>query len=210
MVSPAPIVVKDGRKSKLLLGRVAAFGIHTVVVYAAAVQVSPWLVYHWFGWIAPVLQVSISMPATDWYLQHLEIVTVVPAMVLGYLDVTRFFPPTIRNYVGSASRDSVALWAWVVPAVALGYKMSLYHAPSSVLFSSSMSATKYFFDIQKFMPTRTNYFSDPLRVLEQMTITAPFYAGVAYCLGALASKHRLLTEVFTYEKHDGDMTPPES
>jgi hypothetical protein len=44
--------------------------------------------------------------------------------------------------------------------------------------------------------------SDPVRVLAQMTITAPFYAGIAYSLGALASKHQLLTKLFTFEKHD--------
>ena len=92
---------------------------------------------------------------------------------------------------------------WLIPIVETVWEYHIDVTPAEAV-EQTMA------DIQKFMPTRTNYFSDPLRVLEQMTITVPFYAGVAYCLGALASKHRLLTEVFTYEKHDGDMTPPES
>jgi hypothetical protein len=42
-----------------------------------------------------------------------------------------------------------------------------------------------------------------------MSVTAPFYAGIAYSLGALASKHRVLTKLFTFEKHDDMTTAPE-
>ena len=211
MASPAPIVVPDDRKSNSLLGLAAAFGIHTVVVYTSAVQLSPWLVFHWFGWVAPILQISINVPATDWYLQHLEIVSIVPAVILGYLNVTRFFPVTIRSYIGEVPSDSIALWAWCVPALVLSCKMLLYHAPSSVLYGTSMSAIKYFLDVQKSMPTMSNPFaSDPIRVLEQMTVTAPFYAGIAYSFGALASKHQLLTKLLTPEKHEEPTTAPDS
>ena len=211
MESPARIVVPDRGKSKSLLGLVAAFGIHTVAVYVSAVHLSPWLVYHWFGWVAPILQTSTSIPETDWYLQHLEMVTIAPALILGYLNVTLFSRPTIRSYIGGSRSDSVAAWAWAVPTLVLGCKMLLYHAPSSVLYGSSMSAVKYFFDIQKVMPTRTNFLtSDPGRVLAQMTVTAPFYAGIAYSLGALALKHRLLTKLRTSETHDEPTTAPES
>src|SRR5712671_4957312 len=170
MASPAPIVVSDDRRSKSLAGLAAAFGIHTVVVYTSGVHLSPWLVFHWLGWVAPILQISISVPATDWYLQHLEIVSIVPAVILGYLNVTRFFPVTIRSYIGEVPSDSIAPWAWGVPALLLTCKMLLYHAPSSVLYGTSISAIKYFFDVQTSMPTISNPLaSDPIRVLEQMT-----------------------------------------
>ncbi len=211
MASPAPIVVPDDRKPKSLPGFAVAFGIHTVVVYTSAVHLSAWLVFHWFGWVAPILQISVSVPATDWYLQHLEIVTIVPAVVLGYLNVTRFFPVTIRSYIGEVPSDSIAPWAWCIPALVLSCKMLLYHAPSSVLFGTSMSPIKYFFDVQKSMPTMSNPFaSDPIRVLEQMTVTAPFYAGIAYSVGALASKYRLLTKLRTPEKYDEPNAAPDS
>jgi len=190
------IPVRDGWG----FGSLVALGIHTFVVYACALHLSPWLVYHWFGWVAPMLQISSSTPATDWYLQHLEMMTIVPALVLGHVNVIRFFHPTIRSYFGSGS---AAAWAWAVPVIVLGYKMLLYDASSSVLYGTSMSAIGYFLDIQKVMPTRSNFLtSDPIRVLAQMTVTAPFYAGIAYSLGGLASKHRLLAKFFTSERRD--------
>ena len=84
------------------------------------------------------------------------------------------------------------------------YSMLQYHPPSSVLFSSSMTAIKYFFEIQKVMPTSANPLaSDPTRVWAQESVTAPFYAGVAYSLGALASRHTVLAKMFAFEKTGG-------
>jgi hypothetical protein len=192
------------------VGSLVAFGIHTLFVYACAVHLSPWLVYHWFGWVAPILRISISIPATDWYLQHLESVTIIPAALVGCINAS-FVPFTIRNLIRKGQDgpclqqqtrgDSMAMWAWVIPSLFLGYKMLLYHVPSSVLYPNSMSATNYFFDIQKVMPTRENLFTiDPVRVLTQMTVTAPFYSGVAYGLGAWASKYQLLAKLFGSRK----------
>jgi hypothetical protein len=70
-----------------------------------------------------------------------------------------------------------------------------------VLRASSMTALKYFFDIQTVAPTFQNPLaSDPIRVWAQFSLTTPFYAGVAYSLGTLGSKHQLLTKLFTFEK----------
>ena len=58
-------------------------------------------------------------------------------------------------------------------------------------------------DIQKVMPTFANPLaSDPVRVWAQMSVTAPFYAGVAYSLGALSSQHALLSKLFKFEQHE--------
>jgi hypothetical protein len=40
-------------------------------------------------------------------------------------------------------------------------------------------------------------------------VTAPFYAGVAYSVGALASKYDVLAKLFTFEKHDEPSAVPE-
>jgi hypothetical protein len=147
------------------------------------------------------LKISISMPGTDWYLQHFEVLTVIPGLVAGYINVARFALPTLRNYLHEG-RDSIAIWAWTIPTVVLLYRMLIYRAPS-VLFGSSMTAIKYFFDIQKVMPTFANPLaSDPVRVWAQMSVTAPFYAGVAYSLGALSSQHALLSKLFKFEQHE--------
>jgi hypothetical protein len=138
-------------------------------------------------------------------------VTIIPALILGYHHLTRFLVVApLPKYIEERRSYSAAVGVWIVPALALGYRMLIYHPPSSVFYSSSISAIKYFFVIQKVMPTITNpNASDPIRVLAQMTVTAPFYAGIAYSLGALGQKHRLLINLFTFGTHDQSKTAPE-
>lgn len=206
MAAPEPIAIEK----KSFVGYVAAFILHTYLAYTCAMHLSPWLVFHWFGWIAPILQISISIPATDWYLQHFELTTILPTLFVGYINVARFFPAVVRSYLHEGRIGSIATWAWSIPTIVLLYRMLMYHAPSSVLVGTSVTAIAYFFDIQKVMPTFANPLaSDPVRVWAQMSTTAPFYAGVAYSLGALASKHQLLTKLFTFEKHGETTTPQE-
>ena len=76
-------------------------------------------------------RMSSSTAPGDWYLRHLELMSIVPALVAGY--------------VTARGRDSVATWAWIVPLIALFYEMFRFHAPSSVLTGASMSTFRYFF-----------------------------------------------------------------
>jgi len=152
----------------------------------------------------PIMHVFSSIPATDWYLQHFELMTMVPALTVGYLNVARFLPNTIRTFMHEGDH-TIATWTWIFPTLALLYRMLDYHSPSSsVLYGSSITeVVKYFFDIVKVMPTWQNPLAgDPIRAWAQMSVTAPFYAGVAYSAGALASKHQVLTKLFAFEKHD--------
>jgi len=184
-------------------GFVPAFALHTAIVYTCALQFSMFLVGRWFAWVAPLLQIPRSAPPGDWYLQHFELAIIVPALVAGYIDVWRFIPALVGKPVWETRLDSAVSWAWCIPTLVLCLRMLLYHAPSSVLFASSMTALQYFFEIQKFMPTWMNRGSgDSVRVAAQMLVTGPFYAGVAYSAGALLSKHRLLVKLFTFEKHE--------
>jgi hypothetical protein len=195
----------DGAKRSPRQGRagfLAAFLLHTCVAYTCALQLSRWLVFHWFGWVMPILNISASTPATDWYLQHFERMTIPPAVLVAYVNVACFLPNTIRNFM-QEDRHSIAPWAWIFPTLVLSYRMLEYHAPSSVLWCSSMTAAKYFFEMVKVMPTVQNPLaSDPIRAWAQMSVTAPFCAGVAYSLGALASQHKVMERTFTFEKHD--------
>jgi hypothetical protein len=200
MVLSEPVAIEK----KSSLGYIAGFMLHTYVAYTCALHLSAWLVFHWFGWIMPILHISTSLPATDWYLQHFELMTILPALVVGYVNVARFLPGTVRTFIHEDGH-SIAPWVWILPTLVLLYRLLLeYHAPSaSVLYSSPMTGVKYFFDIAKVMPTRQTFlFSDPIRVWAQMSVTAPFYAGVAYSVGALASKYDVLAKLFTFEKHD--------
>lgn len=168
-----------------LIGRVGAFGLHTIAVYVCAVHLSPWLVSRWFAWGAPLLQVPTVTPPGDWYLQHMELASIIPAALIGYIVARR--------------AESVATWTWGIPALALVYSMLRYQAPSSVLIGTSLSTLKYFFDIQTPMPTIANpTASDPVRALAQILITAPFYAGLAYSLGAQIAKRRLIKKLLSF------------
>jgi hypothetical protein len=182
-------VISTGLKGYIspetLVGRLGAFGLHTLAIYVCAEHLSPWLVGRCFGWGTRLLHISATILPGDWYLQHLELATVVPALVLGYI--------TARQ------PGSVATWSWGIPTLVLAYKMLRYHTPSSVLFGSSMSAVRYFFDIERIMPTMAHpTASDPVRVLAQMTVTASFYAGLAYSLGAWSAKRELITKLFSF------------
>jgi hypothetical protein len=186
MASPEPSAID----SKSPLGYFAAFILHTYLVYTCAIHLSQWLVFHWFRWVAPIFNVSTSIPPPDWYLQHFELMTILPALVMGYINVARFLLNTVRTLMHEV-HHSIATWAWVLPTLVLLYRMREYRAPASVLYGTSITALtttlKYFFVIQTVAPTLQNPFigGDPIRLWAQFSVTAPFYAGVAYSLGAL-------------------------
>jgi hypothetical protein len=123
--------------------------------------------------------------AADYYLQHLELVSIVPALALGYV-VSLYFP-------------KLAIWAWVLPTVILVYKLLTFTDPSSsVLFSNPWSRFSYFFVIERAMPVFEPGFGgvDPIRVAQQMSVVAPFYSGLAYSIGALAARLNLPQRIF--------------
>jgi hypothetical protein len=145
----------------------------------------------------------------DWYLQHLELITIVPALVVGYFNVFRFAHMWLGEPKEGNQSGNMALWSCALPSLVLCYKLLTYRTPASVLYDrsvyeSSMLALKYFFVIQPEMPGLSNLsVSDPKRVLEQMTVTAPFYAGIAYSVGALAVKYDFLRKLFSLQSPKG-------
>lgn len=169
------------------------FVLHTVAVYMAALEFCPSLVGHTFRWLLPIFHANLGISAGDWYLQHLIAITMIPTLLGGYLGA---------RFVNS----SAAFWAWLVPVVVMAGKLLTFHSGSSVLMSSQMSGLKYYFDIQPIMPNRSNFLSvDPMRVVQQMTVTAPFLAGEAYTLGAsLAVLLRRRSREFTLDEAPGE------
>lgn len=178
---------------------VLTFALHTLVAYACALRLSQWLVFHWFIWIAPRTGVASSTPATDWYLQHFEVVTIFPALVIGYVNLTRFLPRFVRNYAYAGRLLWVGMWVWTIPTTMLLYKILTYHGQASVLFDVTLSSRiRYFFDIQKVMPTLANPLaSDPVRVWAQVSVVGPFYAGLAYSMGSWMAKHQISAKLFS-------------
>jgi hypothetical protein len=114
-------------------GVIPALALHIAIVYTCALHISGYLVGRWFAWFVPVLHISTDMPGPDWYLQHLELVTIVPALIAGYINVVRFAPAIVGRPIWDARFDSAINWAWGIPTLILLYRMSQYHAPTSVL-----------------------------------------------------------------------------
>jgi len=166
--------------------------LQVVLVYVCAISTFPWL-GRWFAW---VVEPSNSIAPSDWFLRHLEVVCILPALALGYALV---------------QANSLAVWTGVVPTLVLGYRLisfsGLQH--SSVLYASAPTtgSFRYFFDVRQALLWGAG---DPVRVLAQMTVTAPFYAGIGYSLGALCGKHEVLKKIFSLERPSDEGSEAES
>lgn len=161
------------------------FALHTAAAALCGIHLGPWLLGRWYLWLRPLAGMSARTPTGNDYLQNLELASVVPALVLGYVLSRRF--------------ERVAPYAWVLPTAILAYKLLTFaEPPVSVLASHSSTRLEYFFVIQRTMPTFTGGLGgvDPIRVSLQMSVIAPFYAGLAYSAGAIAGKHSLLRRIF--------------
>ena len=165
---------------------VGPFAFHTTAVAICVIHLSPWLVGRWFVWMRPLTGVpsSASFPA-DYYLQHLELISIAPAFAVGYI-ISRSLP-------------RLAMWVWILPTTILAYQLLTFTDPhASVLVSDPWNRFAYFFVTERLMPIFPDLRgSDPVRVVKQMTVVAPFYGGMAYSLGALAAKHSVLGKFFT-------------
>jgi hypothetical protein len=162
---------------------IGSFALHTTAVPVCGIFVGPWLFSRWFAWILPLFRISPAMPRADYWLQHLELVSIIPALVFGAL-VARYF-------------ERLASWAWVVPTMILSYKLLTFTEPNASVLASAdpWSRFSYYFVIQQHMPTFSSFGlsgSDPIRVAQQLDVTVPFYSGIAYSIGALLTKHKVI------------------
>lgn len=169
------------------------FAFHTTAAAVCGVHFGPWLLSRWFVWIMPLAGIGNGAPTGNDYLRHFELASIVPALALGYV-LSLYFP-------------RLAMWAWVFPTVILLYKLLTFtDASSSVLVSNPWSRFSYFFVIERSMPAFSPGLSgvDLGRLVLQMFVVAPFYAGLAYSIGALAERHNLLKRPF---EHSPTMQP---
>jgi len=165
---------------------IGLFALHTTIVAVCALRVGPWLVGHWFAWILPLSGRTSSTGSTaysDYYLQHLELLSTLPALAVGYI-VCRYLP-------------KLATWAWILPTLILSYKLLTFTDPQASVFTSHpLSRFSYYFVIVRLMPTFTDLRgSDPIRLVQQMTVVEPFYSGVAYSIGALLENHKICERI---------------
>jgi hypothetical protein len=179
---------------------IGPFALHTATAAVCGIHLGPWLLSRWYVWILPLTGRSSHIPTGNDHLQNFELVSIVPALVVGYLLARRF--------------GRFATYAWVFPTAVLAYKLLTFTEPyvSVLAGSSSMTRFEYFFVIQRTMPTFTAGFGgvDPIRVALQMTVVAPFYSGLAYSVGALAGKRNLVERVFPHSSMKVEPEPIET
>ena len=159
---------------------IGRFAFHTTGAAVCGIHFGPWLLSRWFVWILPVAGLSTTTYSGDFWLQHLEVVSIVPALAVGYL-ASRYFP-------------KFGTWAWTLPTIILCYKLLTFINPNvSVFGSNSWSRFSYYFVIEKSMPGFYDLRgSDPARVAAQLTLVAPFYSGVSYSVGALVEQRKVM------------------
>lgn len=157
----------------------AAFALHTTFAAVCGIHLGPWLLSRWYYWIMPLARLPQSVAYPDYWLQNFELVSVVPALVAGFV-IARYIP-------------KLATAAWVIPTAVMAYQFVAFKSgPSSVLLGPDVSISRfnYFFDIQRQMPTFSDLRgTDPIRLVAQLTVVAPFYSGIAYSAGAWIQKH---------------------
>jgi len=164
---------------------IGPFALHTAAAAICGTHLGPWLLNCWYAWLRPLAGMTSHHGTGNDYLQNFELVSILPALILGYLLSRRF--------------ERLATYAWILPTIILGYKLVTFaELPVSVLAPHSSTRFGYFFTIQRIMPTFTPGFGgvDVVRVALQMSVVAPFYAGLAYSAGAIAGKQNLLKRVF--------------
>lgn len=183
------------------IGAIGSFAFHTTAAAVCGIHVGPWSLSRWFVWVLPLIGISSGTPRADYWLQHLELVSVIPALVAGFV-VSRYF-------------EELSSWAWAVPTIILAYKLLIFtDAHASVLASADpWSRFSYYFVIQQHMPTFSNFWygvSDPVRVTEQMTVTVPFYSGVAYSVGALFRESNVIDRIVSGLRREPESGPEEA
>jgi hypothetical protein len=159
------------------------FVAHVSVVYIIVNSITPWLA----GWtrqtLLPLLQVaSTSSSHFEFLFSHLFAFSFIPGFVAGFNNLK--FKHRVAEYV------------WVVPAAVLAYKLATFSVSTSVLSSNSSSAFHQYFGGDFFVPEYRNWQEfwnivrsnpDMTRGMAQTQFTAPFYAGLGYCLSAWIS-----------------------
>lgn len=164
--------------------------VHTAAAGLCATYLNLWLAGRIVYWILPLIGQPAPSHVMDFYLQHFELANIVPAFLLGCVVVRKF--------------PGFSTWAWLVPTVIVLYKLVTFVEPNVSVLDTGYPWHRfsYYFDIQRVAPTMSftpTSFEvsgpDPIRVLAQITVVAAFYCSIAYSLGALATKSKVIERI---------------
>jgi hypothetical protein len=187
-------VERIAHKGGLLVPGASSAGLlalHTTAAGLCTTYLSLWLAGLIVRWFLPVIGEPAPPHLLDFYLRHFELATIVPAFLLGCVVVRKF--------------PDLSTWAWLIPALVLLFKLATFadQNVSALDVGHSWHRFSYYFAIKRIAPTITftpKSFDisgpDPVRVLEQMQFVGSFYGGMAYSIGAFATKSKGLQRIW--------------
>ena len=155
--------------------RVLWFFAHLAAMYGVVQFFTPWLA----GWtysVLPFLGLSASSSRFEFLFSHIFAFSFIPAFVLA-LFTGRW-------------KHRAAEFVWIVPAVILAFKFFTFPA-TSVFQNRFPAAFHQFFESGFAVPEFSNWSDfwnfvattpDTVRGMAQLQFTAPFYAGMGYCM----------------------------
>ena len=160
---------------------IGLLALHTTAAALCASYFDIWLTGRWYHWILPSIGLSGQQFAPDarvYYLQHLALSNLVPPFIVGYFACHKY--------------GRFALWAWALPTTIMAYKLFTFTDPSaSVVIGGHWSRFPYYFGANVLYSPGF----DAQRFLEQVTIVAFFYSGIAYSVGAFTKNRGLFRRV---------------
>jgi hypothetical protein len=184
LISGLLFLTSDSSKAAIIGWQLARFVLHLVAVYAIA-GYGPRLA----GWtrnvVLPLIQVPTSSSSFEFVFSHIFAFSFVPALFAGLTN--------------ASFKHKAAQYVWLVPAIVLAYKFATFptpmrsvldNAPSFPNFSGAFH--EYFgrdFLIGEYRDwgefwRMVSGNPDMIRGMTQLRVTAPFYAGIGYCLAA--------------------------
>ena len=184
-----PRVSPEDTRPKYSAGKwqILWFLLHLAAVYAIVKFFTPSLAGWTWGTLLPLLQRPPSSSRFEFLFSHILAFSFLPALIAGLVNA-RF-------------KHMAAQFVWVLPALILAYKFATFPAPSVLQSQSAAAFRQYFgggFTIRAFRDWREFWAfvatsSDMARGMAQLQYTAPFYAGVAYSVGAWTGRRTELS-----------------
>jgi hypothetical protein len=189
LISGLLFLTNDSSNTVIAGWQIVRFLLHLAAIYAIAVFFTPRLA----GWtrttLLPFLKLSTSSSSFQFDFSHIFEFSFIPALVAGLTN--------------AGFKHKAAQYVWLVPTIVLAYKFVTFPTPS-VLDSASSA-------FPKFSAAFHQYFGgnfligeyrdwhefwrmvesnpDMSRGMTQARVTAPFYAGVGYCMAAWIGLH---------------------
>jgi hypothetical protein len=186
LISGLLFLTSDSSKAVIVGWHTVRFLLHLSAIYVIASSCPPRLA----GWIRtfllPLLEVPTSSSSFEFLFSHIFEFSFIPALIAGLAN--------------AKFKHKAAQYVWLVPTIVLAYKFVTFPiAPRSVLDSAPSVFPKFSAAFHQYFAgdfligeyhdwgdfwgmVRSN--PDMMRGMTQLRVTAPFYAGIGYCLAA--------------------------